>query len=111
MNNNPTVDIWFLDYSKLSLLPYNWIQWLSMEEQQRADRFHFEKDKHAFIIYHACKRLILSNYLQQVPQEIIISIDKKGKPFIKNIILIPKRRKSRETFFFEYKNRSAHLIN
>ena len=78
------VDIWILDYKKLSPLSYDWESLLSIEEHQRANRFHFENDKHSFIVYHACKRLILSEYLKQAPKEIVISFQEKGKPFLKN---------------------------
>lgn len=80
---NP-VEIWFLDYKKLSQLSHDWKSVLSEEEKQRADRFYFENDKDRFIIYHACKRIILSNYLKQKPREIIIFLQKNGKPFLKN---------------------------
>lgn len=84
MNTLNSVDIWFLDNAKLAALSYDWINVLSTEEQQRANRFHFEKDKHSFIVYHACKRLILSKYLEKNTNEIVIAFQDKGKPFVKN---------------------------
>jgi len=84
MNLHDTVDVWFLDKEKLSTLSYHWEDVISAEEQQRANRFHFIEDKQAFIIYHACKRLILSSYLKISPQDIKIFLQEKGKPFLKN---------------------------
>lgn len=82
-----SVDIWFLENKNLFSLSYDWESILSEEEKQRANRFHFEKDQRSFIIYHACKRLILSSYLQKEPQEIMFSVHEKGKPFLKNDLL------------------------
>lgn len=79
-----TVDIWLLDTVTLSASSYDWEAVISIEEQQRANRFHFKEDQRAFIIYHACKRIILSHYLEMAPKEIVIELQEKGKPFIKN---------------------------
>lgn len=82
-----TVDIWMLDNQKLSGISYDWRNILSEEELLRADRFHFDKDKNAFVIYHACKRLILADYLKKIPKEISILTQEKGKPFLKDNLL------------------------
>lgn len=79
---NQHVDIWMLDKVKLLHTLIKWDQFLSENELQRAQRFHFEEDKLSFMIYHACKRLILSHYLNQAPQEIEIAIREKGKPYL-----------------------------
>lgn len=76
------VDIWFLDKSTRSQLPHTWDDIISPEEQQRANRFHFEEDKESFIFYHGCKRLILSHYLHLPPNAINIAMREKGKPFL-----------------------------
>ena len=81
---NTPVELWFLDYAKLSSLSYDWNALISTEEHQRANRFHFENDKRSFMIYHACKRLILSHYLHQRPKDIRLSVQEKGKPFLKD---------------------------
>lgn len=84
MNIKNEVDIWFLNKSILVDSTHDWENIISTEEQHRANRFHFENDKRDFIVYHACKRLILSSYLKKPPKEIAISLLEKGKPFIQN---------------------------
>lgn len=82
MKNN--IDIWFLDKKLLYPLREDWHIFLSEEEKSRANKFHFSEDKSSFALYHACKRLILADYLNQSPQEIIFSTQEKGKPFLQN---------------------------
>ena len=79
-----SVELWFFDNEKLSQLSYDWGKNLSTEEQQRAHRFHFESDQRSFMIYHSCKRLILSCHLNKEPKDIVISFQEKGKPFLKD---------------------------
>ena len=53
---------------------------LSPAELQRAARFHFEVDRHRFIVAHAGMRLLLGHYLQQPPASIQFSYGPQGKP-------------------------------
>jgi 4'-phosphopantetheinyl transferase len=53
---------------------------LSAEERDRADRFHFEKDRHQFIESRATLRLLLSQYLNVAPEGIAYSLSAHGKP-------------------------------
>lgn len=57
---------------------------LDADEQVRASRFHFEKDRHQFIASHGILRAILSGYLNISPEKIIFSYNEFGKPFIEN---------------------------
>ncbi len=55
---------------------------LSTDEQERASRFHFEKDKNHFIVARATLRKILSGYLTVSPHEIRFDYTGFGKPFL-----------------------------
>ncbi len=79
-----TVDIWHLNKQFLLSFDYDWQSILQHDESLRADRFHFEEDKTSFIIYHACKRLILANYLKHPAKEIDFATHTHGKPFLPN---------------------------
>lgn len=57
---------------------------LDANEQARAKRFHFEKDRNQFIASHGILRKILSGYLNVSPEKIIFSYNEFGKPFIAN---------------------------
>ena len=76
------VDIWRVS---LDLYPAS-AQWaestLSADESERADRFHFEKDRHRYILAHACLRDILSRYLHCKTGQIKFSTNGYGKPML-----------------------------
>jgi 4'-phosphopantetheinyl transferase len=57
---------------------------LSTDEQTRADRFHFEKDRNQFIEARAALRLLLSQYLNVAPQRLTFSPGSHGKPALAN---------------------------
>lgn len=57
---------------------------LSPDEQARAGRFHFEKDRHQFIESRAALRLLLAEYLNVSPKELSFATGVYGKPLLAN---------------------------
>ena len=55
---------------------------LSRDEQTRADRFHFEKDRARFIVSRGVLRQLLGTYLSLLPASVVIANDQKQKPFV-----------------------------
>lgn len=53
---------------------------LSPEEKERADRFHFLKDRNAFTIARALLRILLARYLAQPAQQLRFHYNQNGKP-------------------------------
>jgi 4'-phosphopantetheinyl transferase len=53
---------------------------LSVDESERADRFHFAADRHRFIVSHVALRNILSRYLNCGPEDLTFSVNQYGKP-------------------------------
>jgi len=81
---NPNqADVW-----RVSILdfPPDSIRWmeaiLSAEEDRRAARFHFNLDRHRFILSHGALRDILARYLYLSPEDIHFEIGEQGKPII-----------------------------
>ncbi|MCS6806443.1 MAG: 4'-phosphopantetheinyl transferase superfamily protein [Acidobacteriota bacterium] len=53
---------------------------LASDEQQRADRFHFEKDRRQFIVARGVLRTLLAGYLNIEPGQIRFCYSRYGKP-------------------------------
>jgi 4'-phosphopantetheinyl transferase len=74
------VDIWRIS---LDLEPES-VQWaessLSVDESQRAARFHFDADRYRFLVSHACLRVVLSRYLDCKPDQVFFTVGEYGKP-------------------------------
>lgn len=54
--------------------------WLSADEQERADKFRFSRDRRRYLIAHAALRDILSRYLLSNPKRLRYSFGDNGKP-------------------------------
>src|SRR3990167_239339 len=57
-------------------------EWLSPEEQARADRFIQAEHRRRFIVAHVGLRVILSRYLQELPQHVRLEQGSHGKPYV-----------------------------
>ncbi|HUK24928.1 MAG TPA: 4'-phosphopantetheinyl transferase superfamily protein [Terriglobales bacterium] len=55
---------------------------LSAHELARAARFHFPKDRDAYIVRHGVLRLLLSRYLQNDPAKLEFRYSRRGKPML-----------------------------
>ena len=57
---------------------------LSNDERNRADRFHFEKDRTAYTVARAALKSLLGDYLDMPASEIRFEYSAHGKPFLPN---------------------------
>jgi 4'-phosphopantetheinyl transferase len=58
-------------------------------ERERFHRFHFERDRHAYLLAHGLVRLALSRYRRVHPRDWTFAPDINGKPFITGPSLHP----------------------
>ncbi|HBE92877.1 MAG TPA: 4-phosphopantetheinyl transferase [Gammaproteobacteria bacterium] len=65
---------------------------LSPQEQERHQRFHFEKDRHSFLISHALVRKVLSTYVDAGPADWQFSAGRHGRPEIAGPAGVPALR-------------------
>lgn len=74
------VDVWWIDSHSDRYRDERFFACLSDEEQERASRFRFERDRRSYRVSHACKRYILSRYVDADPAELQFSLGEWGKP-------------------------------
>lgn len=53
---------------------------LSQNEIERAQNYHFEKDRRRYLVTQTRKREILGGYLQQTPAELVFTQNPNGRP-------------------------------
>jgi 4'-phosphopantetheinyl transferase len=59
-------------------------QLLHADEQARADRFYFARDKRRFTTARAVLRIVLSRYLMVAPERLEFTFNNHGKPSVNN---------------------------
>lgn len=79
MQYDQMVTLYFIDPQSVDL---GFSHYLSDEEEQKAQRFHFEKDEQLYRASHIALRQILSSYTEQNPQDIQFIHNQYGKPFL-----------------------------
>ena len=55
---------------------------LSAEEQARADRYHFPRDRRRFVLARAFLRTLLGDYTGEAPARVPLHLSQSGKPFL-----------------------------
>jgi 4'-phosphopantetheinyl transferase len=63
---------------------------LSSEEQEKAARFHFEKDRRRYVIAHGVLRCLIGRYSGQAPNSVRFSSNPWGKPALEGLSHIAK---------------------
>ena len=74
--------VWSASLAIDSGLEHRLERWLSADEQARADRFHFPRDRARFIACRGRLREMLSAYAGVPPEEIAFHYGSHGKPFL-----------------------------
>jgi 4'-phosphopantetheinyl transferase len=76
---------------------------LSSSERARADRFHFERHRQAYILGRSTLRLLLANYTGTAGREITFTLGPYGKPALATDTVA-------ETLGFNYSDAGAHAL-
>ncbi|NQT34393.1 4'-phosphopantetheinyl transferase superfamily protein [bacterium] len=72
--------VWRADLQRSAKEMSSFTEMLSSDEQQRAQRFHFRKDRERFSTTRGILRIILSGYIDVSPEQIELSYNRFGKP-------------------------------
>jgi 4'-phosphopantetheinyl transferase len=79
------VHVWVASLERPAASLAVWRELLAADERQRADRFHFQKDRDHFVAARGLLRIILGRYLRQSPEVIRFSYGPFGKPALAEV--------------------------
>ena len=85
------IHVWFCcpdeitDQSKFD----SYLSILSSEEREKYQRFHFDKDRHSYLVSHVLVRKTLSRYCEVLPEKWQFTFNQHGKPKISPEIQCP----------------------
>lgn len=74
------VHVWRVHLARTASEVESLRSWLAPDEIERAERFHFTRDRASFIIAHAMLRTILAVYLKLNPAQLRFTSSAYGKP-------------------------------
>ena len=74
------VHLWRVDLAAVAAGEERWRPILSPDEQARASRFHFSRDRQSFTATRALLRTILASYVGREPAELVFNYSQKDKP-------------------------------
>ncbi|MEX0937683.1 MAG: 4'-phosphopantetheinyl transferase superfamily protein [Pirellulales bacterium] len=74
--------MWLLSLREPPAVQREYLAMLAGDERDRADRFHHDRDREAYIAARGGLRLILSGYLQCAPGEVRFDYGSHGKPLL-----------------------------
>ena len=74
------VHIWRVLLDKTPSRIQSFLHNLAVDEQARAERFHFDRDREHFIVARGVLRAILGGYLNRAPERLSFCYNSHGKP-------------------------------
>jgi 4'-phosphopantetheinyl transferase len=80
--NAERVDIWRADLNPTTIPMSHFFSLLSTDEQERAQRFHFERDRRRYTVGRGILRILLGRYLNQDPGCLTFHYSAHGKPIL-----------------------------
>ena len=77
-----TVDVWDVPLTGSATLAGTCAAVLSEDERERAEHFHFDRDRERFVVHRGILRFLLSRYAGISPEKIVFGCTPFGKPFL-----------------------------
>ncbi|MCL5995999.1 MAG: 4'-phosphopantetheinyl transferase, partial [Chloroflexi bacterium] len=74
------VHVWRADLDQPDAVLGQLESFLSVDEQARANRFHFERDRGRFVAGRGVLRAIIGTYLDVRPEQVMFRYGQRGKP-------------------------------
>src|SRR5260221_5696993 len=79
---NDEIHVWAAFIDQPAPFVSRMLQMLSSDERARAERFHFPRDRHRYIIARGILRTILGRYLNVDPADVLMGYLPSGKPVL-----------------------------
>ncbi len=86
------IHIWKINLLQPAAVTGALYELLSEDEKDRANRFHFPKDRDKYIVGRAAMRIILSRYIAENPGALVFYYGLQGKPFLSDELNKPQIR-------------------
>lgn len=80
-----TVHVWRIPLDQPERCIEQLSAWLSADERDRAERFHFDRDRNRFVVGRAATRAILARCLKTTAGEVRFTYGPQGKPSLVNV--------------------------
>ncbi len=74
------VDVWRVQLDPLAIEHERFLEWLSLDERSRAQRFHSDLDRAQFVVGRGVLRWLLGRYLVLPPALVELVVGSMGKP-------------------------------
>ncbi|MEM8529462.1 MAG: 4'-phosphopantetheinyl transferase superfamily protein [Chloroflexota bacterium] len=74
------VHVWYVPLKQPRTVIQQFASLLAPDERQRAERFHFERDRHHYTVGRGVLRTLLGQYLQREPEQLEFHYGERGKP-------------------------------
>ncbi len=80
VSDDHEIHVWYKGLDSASSEAPRVLPYLSPDEKQRADRFHFDQHRNEFILSRGTLRVVLASYLGSSPESLSFEYSKHGKP-------------------------------
>ena len=81
-STTPCIDVFFAEMATDDVSHQRDWKLLHADERERADRFHFQRDRRMFVACRATLRTLLATYAGVLPQSLEFEFGSHGKPFL-----------------------------
>jgi 4'-phosphopantetheinyl transferase len=80
LRDSAEVELWTVDLGAEAARQDDYWQILSKDERERAERFHFVRDRDRYIRARGKLRCLVAEYLAQAPADVVFGYGPQGKP-------------------------------
>ena len=103
--DNGTVHLWHANVDVSSGQFAKYLSLLSVDEAERAAKYHFEKDRKQFVVSRGILRCLIGQYQNVRPEEVVFCFSEFGKPELAGEV-----KSNDEPFHFNIGHSGGHVL-